>query len=179
MNRQTGVSLIEVLVCLLLSAIGLLGLASLQLQALQSTLDSAQRSQAVWLMQDLVERMRASAQADNSDYQVGVSCGSLPRMCAHQMTASGLKSASDCTPAQMALFNLWESNCAYSALAGQEHSLSNSRDALILDSTQAQVFQLSVSGEVMSAEASWLRKAVRQPSADVLPGLSHRQEIFR
>src|SRR5690554_5364859 len=55
-NRQAGFSMIEVLVTLLVFTVGLLGLAALQLNALQGTSDSAQRSQAAAVLQDLAER---------------------------------------------------------------------------------------------------------------------------
>lgn len=182
MRKQLGISLVEVLVTLLLSSIGLLGLASLQLQALQATLDSAQRSQAAWLMYDLTERMRASAQADNAAFQVGVSCGSLPKMCAAQMTAAGLQAASDCSASEMALFSLWEANCAYSDLAGQQDSRSSSRDSVIVDRDggSSQLVKLSANGAGVIAEASWLLKTVRnQESTKLQLGMGHRQEILR
>ena len=43
---QAGSSLIEVLVTLLIFSVGLLGLAAMQLNALQGSADSGQRSQA-------------------------------------------------------------------------------------------------------------------------------------
>lgn len=57
---QRGVSLIEVLIALLLVALGVLGAAALQLNALRYTQDSAYRAQAALLVTDLLERMRAN-----------------------------------------------------------------------------------------------------------------------
>ncbi|GGE47969.1 type IV pilus modification protein PilV [Halopseudomonas oceani] len=57
---QCGFSLIEVLVALLLVALGVLGAAALQLNALRFTQDSAYRVQAGLLATDLLERMRAN-----------------------------------------------------------------------------------------------------------------------
>ena len=57
---QRGFSLIEVLIALLLVALGVLGAAALQLNALRYTQDSAYRAQAALLVTDLLERMRAN-----------------------------------------------------------------------------------------------------------------------
>lgn len=57
-RMQRGSSLIEVLITLLVFAVGMLGMAALQLNALQGTADSAQRSQSAWILQDISERSR-------------------------------------------------------------------------------------------------------------------------
>ena len=59
-QNQQGFGLIEVLVALLILAIGLLGMASLQTTSLQQTTGSQARTQAILLAQDLVERIRAN-----------------------------------------------------------------------------------------------------------------------
>lgn len=56
---QQGFSLIEVLVTLVLVAIGLLGMVGLQGRAIQYTQDSVQRNSAAMLANDLVELIRA------------------------------------------------------------------------------------------------------------------------
>ncbi len=57
---QTGVSLIEVLVSLLIMGIGLLGAAALQLNALKFTDSSALTSQASFIAYDMMDRIRAN-----------------------------------------------------------------------------------------------------------------------
>ncbi len=59
-NRQSGFTLIEVLVSLLILAVGLLGTASLMLLSMQSNQGAAQRSAAIVLSYDLIERMRSN-----------------------------------------------------------------------------------------------------------------------
>lgn len=61
-TRQTGASLTEVLVTLVILSIGLLGLANIQLTTAQGTNSSAQRFEATILAQDILERMRANRQ---------------------------------------------------------------------------------------------------------------------
>lgn len=59
-GRQKGFGLIEVLVALLILAVGLLGMASLQTASLQQTTGSQTRTQAILLAKDIVERIRAN-----------------------------------------------------------------------------------------------------------------------
>ena len=59
-RREAGFSIIEVLVALLVLAIGLLGLAALQAQGLRFNHDAYVRSQATNLAYDIVDRMRAN-----------------------------------------------------------------------------------------------------------------------
>ncbi|MBV2133793.1 type IV pilus modification protein PilV [Pseudomonas sp. MAP12] len=66
---QSGFTLIEVLVTLLILAVGLLGLAGLQTRMLATELESYQRSHALVLVQDMVNRVNANrAEARNGSY---------------------------------------------------------------------------------------------------------------
>ncbi|WP_339414400.1 type IV pilus modification protein PilV [Pseudomonas sp. EA_35y_Pfl2_R5] len=60
MINNKGFSLIEVLVALLLTTIGILGMVALQGRSIQYTQDSVQRNTAVELTNDLIEVMRAN-----------------------------------------------------------------------------------------------------------------------
>jgi len=57
--RQSGMSMIEVLVSLLLIVVGLLGLVGLQVRMQQAEFESYQRAQALVLMNDMVDRIHA------------------------------------------------------------------------------------------------------------------------
>ena len=59
---QRGFGMIEVLVAVLVLAIGLLGMASLQSNGIQMTTGALSRTQAVLLTEDLIERARANRQ---------------------------------------------------------------------------------------------------------------------
>lgn len=58
--HQSGFSLVEVLITVVLVSIGLLGLAGLQLTSVQNSNSSGERFIATTLAQDILERMRAN-----------------------------------------------------------------------------------------------------------------------
>lgn len=60
MKSNAGFGLIEILVSLLILAIGLLGLASLQATILTQSTETRNRSQAILLADDMFERIRAN-----------------------------------------------------------------------------------------------------------------------
>ena len=60
MNNNTGFTLIEVLIAMLVLAVGLLGLAALQATGLKNNLSAYSRSQATQLAYDMSDRMRAN-----------------------------------------------------------------------------------------------------------------------
>lgn len=61
--RQRGATLIEVLIAVLILSIGLLGLASLQVNSLRFNHSAYLRSQATILAYDITDRMRANRDA--------------------------------------------------------------------------------------------------------------------
>ena len=61
LRSQSGLGLIEILVALLIMAVGVLGVASTQVVSLQMNTQSQARSQAVLLAEDLFDRIRANS----------------------------------------------------------------------------------------------------------------------
>lgn len=61
MRLQVGASLVEILVSMVIIAIGLLGLAALQNTSMRLSYDSYLRSQANFLAYDLIDRARANS----------------------------------------------------------------------------------------------------------------------
>lgn len=59
-RHQSGLSLIEVLITVVLVSIGLLGLAGLQLTSVRNSSSSSERFVVTTLAQDILERMRAN-----------------------------------------------------------------------------------------------------------------------
>jgi type IV pilus assembly protein PilV len=70
-NSDSGFTLLEILVSLVILAIGLLGLAGLQVTGLKNNLSAYHRSQATQLSYDMADRMRANV-AGISFYVAGV-----------------------------------------------------------------------------------------------------------
>lgn len=73
--RQSGIALIEVLVAVLVLGVGLLGIAAMQSVASQMTNGAEQRTQAILLSADILDRIRANkdnmASYDNMDVNPG------------------------------------------------------------------------------------------------------------
>ena len=59
-GNQSGVGLIEIMVAVLVLGIGILGIASTQIISLQMNTQSQNRSQAVLLAEDMLDRIRAN-----------------------------------------------------------------------------------------------------------------------
>lgn len=98
-ERQRGFSLLEVLIALLILSLGLLGLAALQAFGLKFTYQSYQRTQATYLIGDIVERMRANPVATrNNDYLINMT-GSVPAPSQDCLISA-------CTATEMAQFDL-------------------------------------------------------------------------
>jgi type IV pilus assembly protein PilV len=58
--KQTGFTLVEVLVALIVLSVGLLGVAGLQLFGLRGNVSASSRTQASYFANDIIDRMRAN-----------------------------------------------------------------------------------------------------------------------
>lgn len=70
LKKSSGFSLLEVLISILIMAIGLLGIAALQAVSLKTNQSAYQRTQATFLAYDMIDRLRANrakAMAENFD----------------------------------------------------------------------------------------------------------------
>lgn len=111
LSKQRGLNLIEVLVTLTITSIGLMGLVSLQMQSLNATQDSGGYSHAIWLHNDLANRIRANAPGIDA-YTNAINCGQQPAaVCAAHHTGSNNVAAINCTPQQLAAWDLRETAC--------------------------------------------------------------------
>lgn len=99
MKSQLGVGLVEVLVALLILAVGLLGFISLQYQAVEATNESTSRIQAINIARDLAERIRVNREG------LATYISELTTA-ANQATYSRDCSAMGCTVPQMADFDI-------------------------------------------------------------------------
>ena len=100
-SRTSGFSLIEVLIAVIILAIGLLGIAGLQVTSKRTSFEALQRVTAVMLAQDIVERMRAN-KAQLSTYTAAADVTGT-------LTAPGTNCTSAaCTPAQIVTYDLYQ-----------------------------------------------------------------------
>jgi len=80
-NLQSGTSMLEVLIAVVVMAVGLLGLAALQSQMQRSEVESYQRAQALILLNDMANsiasnRYEATGYVTNSPLGTGMTCPS-------------------------------------------------------------------------------------------------------
>lgn len=93
---QSGATLIEVLISLLILAVGLLGMTGLQTVSLRNTQSAYLRTQASIASTDIVERIRANLQgveANNYDTNAGAAtaaCNSIAGCSAGQLAANDI-----------------------------------------------------------------------------------------
>lgn len=100
-RRNHGFSLIEVLVSLLITMIGILGMVALQSKAIPYTQDSAQRNTAIMLADDLVDLIRTAGACTSGNGCVvapGSSFPAEPASCSP--TPSALSAQIGCWAAQ-------------------------------------------------------------------------------
>lgn len=101
--RQSGASLIEALVALLILALGVMGLAGLQTQTLVDGRASNHRAVAVQMAEDLLERMQANSQIRMSNPTPN------PYVVAFGTTPTNPDCfANTCNGTQLAEFDLWQ-----------------------------------------------------------------------
>lgn len=132
-SKQSGFSLIEVMIAALILSIGILGVAGLQIIGMKGTQHSYMKQQAASIIYTLTERMRANRQGviDGSylvDGDNPVNCGSAAPGC------NG--STANCSAANIAAFDLHNVVCGYQA-TGATHKTggiiaSNANDIVVL-----------------------------------------------
>lgn len=103
-QRQRGVGMIEVLVTILVLAIGLLGLASLQMNSLKQNNQAMMRSLATLMAYDLSDRMRANP--------IGIENGYYDSPTASANTDCGTTTGCDAQATAGNDFSVWSDDLA-------------------------------------------------------------------
>ena len=103
-NYQKGVGMIEVLVALLLLAIGVLGYSILQLRAVEASGEALSRSQGMLILRTLAENMRANSTAQNN-YPAAVRAYTNITSIPTAPSVSCFNPTTACTPVQMATYD--------------------------------------------------------------------------
>lgn len=117
-HRQQGITLLESLIAILVSALGILGILGVQMRTLSDTQTSVRRGQAIRLIEDLGERMRVNPNALISINSY-ISGYTPPEANESKVTVSCQSSA--CTPLQQAEHDLqqWKTAVQQNLPTGQ------------------------------------------------------------
>ncbi len=140
MNKNTGFTLIEVLIAVLLLAGGLLGLAALQATSLRNNQSAYYRSQATQLAYDMADRIRANPDVANAN---GLTLAAYAATTSPAAQAS-CSNTTGCTPALMAQNDRtqWLANIA-AVLPSGTGTITNITDATVVPVTHT--FTITIS----------------------------------
>lgn len=116
--REKGVGLLEVLIALVIAAFGVLGALAMMLNANRATNDAHYRTIATDIAVELADRMRANLPALGASDTGGAyitaaapDCAAAPATRCAMAPAVGIDAVANCTPDQMAAFDLWQMSC--------------------------------------------------------------------
>lgn len=160
-KKQTGSSLIEVLIALLVFTIGIQGVTALQFQSVKDSFDSSQRSRGIWAAQELINRIRANPEARaDEDYELDANpCDlGIPATYCSERTANA---AADCTTTQMATFDIWEAMCLNPNLAQNQSPFLNLNLEIVCADTPCRT------NSEYSLVMEWQSKSVTDDSANI------------
>ena len=114
---QSGVTLMESMVALVILSVGLLGLAGIHVTGMRGNNGAYLRTQAAILVNDLAERMHANPNADaNADVEDGDAYLSIPNIACDQPIDTPNCEAVACNSIQMAQYDSYQWVCSVEAL---------------------------------------------------------------
>ncbi len=117
LNKQKGLTLLEVLISMIILSIGLLGLGGLQIASLKGTNNAHSRNVANMLVMDLADRMRANSNGVRGGfYDDGTQCATTETAC---------RGSTDCSAQDKAKFDLQEVFCGMDTGSGREGGIQN------------------------------------------------------
>lgn len=103
-KHSRGFSLIEVLVTIVVLSGGMLGIAALYVESLKSGHTALSRTKAINLAADMADRIRANRAGEQFYAVNAATAGATP---AAYCGARGNNAAVQCTPQQMAAYDVW------------------------------------------------------------------------
>lgn len=170
---ETGMTLIEILVTMLIVSIGLMGLASLQATSMKESLDTSQRSLGTWMADELVARMRANVQGmrDGGYTAAGANnalCNAAPaKMCGDYQQGSA---AADCSASEMATYDVWEVVCGHdngaNVISGPNNSIAITQHSISCIDSDATDGDACSIGSNFNISLQWTSKAVQDATAN-------------
>lgn len=170
-NKQKGMTFIEVLVALFIMVTGILGAVAMQANAQKGSFDAMQRSLASSMAQDIIERMRGNNSAALNLYAANSPYGSGKVTAAPTCNSS----AALCTPAQMVTHDLygWEQ-----ALMGADVTSGGNNTGGLVGGTGC----ITVVGNTVTVVVAWQGKAetvdANQAAACGTAGNTRRQMMI-
>ncbi|MBM96899.1 MAG: hypothetical protein CMI09_13765 [Oceanospirillaceae bacterium] len=115
LSHSSAFTLVEVMVTLAVTTIGLVGLSAMMIEAGRTVQDSGNRSQAIWIVEDLTNRIIANRE-EVQLYDTGgvpVDCNAVPQTsCADFFNGVAKVTADACTSNQLAAYDLWDVACS-------------------------------------------------------------------
>lgn len=160
---QKGFTLIEILIALVILAIGLFGLMMTQSNLLQSSVDNSQRALMVFVGQELIDRIQANS-SNSVAYQTQINtlnCGALAtlKQC----------NAETCTGAEMVQYDVVSTLCATPDTTGVQVagaidyiSLDTAGTSLTCVPEDSATAQTCVSGSRAILALSWNVRTVQE-----------------
>ena len=147
LSKQQGLSIIEVLVAMLILAVGLLGMASLQVRAVSDTTNSSYRSIAIFYANDMADRIRANPVAEQGNLYNDETGGAV---------TAGCSSAAGCNSTQLAANDKseWLANVADALPAGTGEITKNGNVYTVTVSWNARVKAEDANGAITTAVSS-------------------------
>ncbi|MDP1527389.1 MAG: type IV pilus modification protein PilV [Rhodocyclaceae bacterium] len=157
MKRQTGATMIEVLVTILIISAGLLGMAGMQARSHSFEFESYQRAQALIILQDIVSKMNANATYLDVDLTT-----TIDNLANYVTTGvgSGISDASDCYGSSMT--RAQSDLCEWSKSLKGAAELSGSQNAGAMINGHGCIAQVS-------GTTSYLVSVVWQGMSDTVP----------
>lgn len=99
-SRCSGFTMVEVLVTIVVMAVGLLGVAGMQTASMKGNYNSYLRGQAILMVNDIADRMRVNQTGvDNNNYAAITATPSTP--------AKNCLGSVNCTPSELASYDAW------------------------------------------------------------------------
>ena len=145
---KRGFTLMEVLVALVVLSIGLLGMAGMQLFSLSSNRDAYIRTQATYFAYDLIDKIRANRNvALVGGYNTAFSA--IPAFINCQTTTS------NCSPNQLANFDLLQWKCALGAYQGNSSCVTPNNLTAILPNGDGSVTR---NGSEITVTVQWTER---------------------
>ncbi len=116
LHRQSGLTLVEILIAALILSVGLLSLAGLQVASLKSIQGATHKQQASFMIHELFERMRSNrAGVLAGDYNTADGLGSGVSIDCSTAINPDCGSSTACSTAELAAYDLHTVQCGSNA----------------------------------------------------------------